>query len=205
MSERLAMTDTTLLLGMIAIMLAGGVVLVNILREVLPKQIVQSAKLEEMENRIYVLHAEVHDRQERLAGLRAASNRQSSEKTRFESEIRKMDRAVMELANQPPLFIHELGDPQHGATKFIIDLRYQSPSRRNANGTSERSILNPIWRKPNVAEVWARTQEEARQLVDVAYPTKLGFVKSFAAPKASATDRLVEQVQKSALSKAGAA
>lgn len=187
--------NTTLLLGMLAVLMATAVMVVNVLRVILPKQITRDAKIAEMENRLYVLHSEAHDQQERLASMRRTRDLQSSERLRLESEIRKMRNAETEIINRPPVFVHEIGDPQHGDTRFFVDLRRRDSTRsRSAEGVP----VNPIWGQPNMIEVWAKTQDEARQLVDTAFPTKLGFIKTFTDHKPTVTDRLIERMQRSA-------
>jgi hypothetical protein len=48
-----------------------------------------------------------------------------------------------------------------------------------ARASGERAQVNQIWRYNNVAEVWATSFEEAKQLIEVAFPFKMGFEKSF--------------------------
>jgi len=187
----MVMSHATLLLGLMAGLLAGGAVMSTLLRELWPRQVIASARLGELENRLYTLHADLHERQTRVQEAIQRRNRLDSERLRLESEIRRMERALEELASRPPLFVHELGDPQHGHACFTVEVRRRIDSRSSAQETS----VNPIWHHPNVAEVWARTKEEAHQLVDVAFPTKLGYVKSFSANNATETEKLIERIQ----------
>lgn len=187
--------NTTLLLGMLAVLMATAVMVVNVLRSILPKQIAHDARIVELENRLYTLHSEAHDQQERLASMRRSRDIQSSERLRLESEIRKMKTAETEIVNRPPLFVHEIGDAQSGHTRFFVDLRRRDTTRRRG---AEGAPSNPIWGQPNMVEVWAKTQDEARQLVDTAFPTKLGFIKTFTDNKPTVTDRLIERMQRGA-------
>lgn len=172
------MSNTTLLLIAIALMMLVSIPVVLMMKELLPGFIERTSGLEGMENRIYVLHAEVHDRQDRVNALLQRRNQQSSEKHRIESDIRKAEKAIAETIGQPPLFVHEVGDPQAGMSKFVVTLTQEKASAV-ARAAGDRAAVNPIWRHANVAEVWASSVEEAKQLVEVSFPFKMGFQKSF--------------------------
>ncbi|WP_448205059.1 hypothetical protein [Azospirillum sp. sgz302134] len=172
------MSNTTLLLITIAVLMLVAVPVVFVMKDFLPGYILRSSGLEQLENRIYVLHSEAHDLQGRVEALVQRRNQVSADKQRVESDNRKMERAITELAHQPPLFVHEVGDPQAGLTKFLVDVSQEKASA-SAKAGGERSQVNPIWRCANVAEVWASNMEEAKQLVEVSFPFKMGFTKSF--------------------------
>lgn len=187
------MASSTLVFGALAIVIAAVVLLTSILRDMLPKQMERNAKLDELDSKIYVLHSESQDLQDRVNSLQQTRDHQSAERYRLEGDIRKMHKAVNDLAHQPPLFVHEVGDAQNGMAKFVAELKQEAASNRQQRSGGERVSVNPIWRYPNVAEVWANTPEEARQVLDVAYPTKLGFSKSFTLHPSEA-ERLVDQM-----------
>ncbi|MBP2314543.1 hypothetical protein [Azospirillum soli] len=172
------MSNTTLLLIAIAMMMLVAVPLAFMLKDFLPRAMLRSSGLEQLENRIYVLHSEAHDLQDRVKGLEQRRNQLSSDKHRVESDNRKMEKAIAELADQSPLFVHEVGTPQAGLTKFIVNVSQEKASAA-ARASGDRAAVNPIWRCINVAEVWAASLEDAKQLVEVAFPFKMGFEKSF--------------------------
>ncbi|WP_180280886.1 hypothetical protein [Azospirillum oleiclasticum] len=188
------MTTTTLLLIAIAVIMMVAVPMVVMMKDFLPPMIERSANIDKLENRIYVLHSEAHDLQDRVNRLIANRNRQSSDLHRVESDIRKMEKAMNELADQPPLYVHEVGDPQAGLQKFTVNLVLERASAK-ARTSGDRVPVNPIWRQTNVAEVWAHNFEEAKQLVETAFPFKLGYTKNFVV-KASESERVAERARK---------
>ena len=183
----LSITNTTLLLLAIAGIMLAALPVVMLLKAYLPTMIQRTAGVEQLENRIYVLHSENHEMQDRIHNLTTRRNQVVSDKHRLETEIRKVEKIISDLANEPPLFIHEVGDPQMGMTKFKVNIQQDAASAM-ARAGGEKAAVNPIWRHTNVAEVWAWNFEEAKQLVEVAFPFKMGFQKSFQrapAPKAA--------------------
>lgn len=172
------MSNTTLLLITICAVMLAALPVAALMRSFLPGMIQKTAGVEQLENRIYVLHSETHGMQDRVNDLTARRNQLSSEKHRLESDIRKTEKAINDLAVQPPLFVHEVGDPQAGQIKFTVNLQQDSASAK-ARAGGEKAAVSPIWRFANVAEVWAGSFEEAKQMVEVAFPFKMGFQKSF--------------------------
>jgi hypothetical protein len=168
------MTTTTLLLIAILVMMLVAAPVVALLKDFLPAQVEKAAKMDENENRIYVLHSEVHEAQARLSSLTAHRNQRSAENQRIDSEARKAEKGIRDIETQPPLFIHEVGEPRASLTKFLVNINLTK-----ADGESRAAPVNPIWRCANMAEVWASTQEEAKQLVEITFPFKLGYNKSF--------------------------
>lgn len=180
------MSNATIVLISIAVIMVAAVPTAMVMKDFLPTFLERSANIDQLENRIYLLHAEAQELQDRVAGLTVTRNQQSNERTRVESDIRKAERMIQELAARPPLFVHEVGEPKAGMTKYTVNLSQESGSSRTRGG-GERAPVNPIWRCANVAEVWANTYEEAKQQVEVSFPFKLGFLKTFAArPKDAA-------------------
>ncbi|MBK3772840.1 hypothetical protein JJL56_17500 [Azospirillum sp. YIM DDC1] len=168
------MSNTTLLLLTIAAMMLAAVPVAMMLKRFLPDFLHRSAGIDQLENRIYVLHSEIHELQDRVNGKVQRRNQVSAEKHRAETENRKMERAIAEIALQPPVFVHEVGDPQAGLSKFLVNV-----AQEKASAGGDKAQVNPIWRCANVAEVWASGAEEAKQLVEVAFPFKMGFTKNF--------------------------
>jgi hypothetical protein len=62
--------------------------------------------------------------------------------------------------------------------KFVATLS-QAKASAEARAAGEKVQVNPIWRCANVAEIWAPSFDEAKQMVEVAFPFKLGFEKAF--------------------------
>ncbi|ALG71538.1 hypothetical protein VY88_00595 [Azospirillum thiophilum] len=172
------MSNTTLFLIAIVVIMLAAVPVAMMLKDFLPNILEKSSGLEQIENRIYVLHAEAHELQNRVNQLVQRRNSQSSDRHRLETDIRKAEKLIKDLAEQPPLFVHEVGDPQAGLMKFAATVTQEKASSAAGAG-GERAALNPIWRCANVAEVWASSFDEARQMVEVAFPFKMGFQKSF--------------------------
>lgn len=168
------MTTTTLLLIAILVIMVVAAPLVALLKDFLPAQVEKSANLDQNENRIYVLHSELHEHHAQASALTSRRNQRSAENARIDSEARKAEKTIREIENQPPLFVHEVGDPRANLTRFYVNL-----SLTKASGETRSAPVNPIWRCANVAEVWATTQEEAKQAVEVSFPFKLGYNKSF--------------------------
>lgn len=189
------MSNTTLLLVAIAVMMLVAVPVAIMMKDFLPGFVLRSAGLETLENRIYVLHSQAQDVQERVNVMVQRRNQVAGDKHRIDTDNRKMERAIAEIAEQPPLFVHEVGDPQAGLTKFVVTIAQEKASAA-ARAAGERAQVNPIWRCANVAEVWATNMEEAKQLVEIAFPFKMGFTTAFprsavprkaGAPRAKAT------------------
>lgn len=172
------MSNTTLFLVAIVVILLAAVPVAMMLKDFLPRMLEKSSGLDQLENRIYVLHAEAQELQNRVGLLTQRRNAQAADRNRLEADIRKTEKQIRDLAAQPPLFVHEVGDPQAGLTRFVatVSLERAAAAARNAG---ERFQANPIWRCANVAEIWAGSLEEARQMADVAFPFKLGYEKAF--------------------------
>jgi len=198
------MSNTTLLLIAIGAIMLAALPVAALMKDFLPGLLERTAGLDQLENRIYVLHSEAQDMQDRVSGAVARRNQQSSEKHRLESDIRRMEKAIGDLAEQPPLFVHEVGEPSSNANKYTVNVnREAAAAAARANG--ERTQANPIWRYNNVAEVWAASFEEAKQLVETAFPFKLGYQKSFQKGGGSAAEKMVAEAQARALAEAKAA
>jgi uncharacterized protein YoxC len=192
------MSNTTLLLIAIAVIMLAALPLAAIMKDFLPGFLERTAGLDQLENRIYVLHSEAHDLQDRVNGLVARRNSVSSEKHRVDSDIRKMEKTIADLADQPPLFVHEVGEPSASTAAFLVNIQQEKASAQ-ARLSGDKATVNPIWRYTNVAEVWAGGYEEAKQLVETAFPFKLGFQKSFQKLPLAAERALAEAKAKAAV------
>ncbi len=172
------MSNTTLFLIAIVVIMLAAVPIAMMLKDFLPNALEKSSGMDQLENKIYVLHAEAHDLQDRVNSLTQRRNTQASEKHRLETDMRKAEKQIKDLADLPPQFVHEVGDPQSGLMKFVATLT-QAKASAEARASGEKVQVNPIWRCANVAEVWASSFDEAKQMVEVAFPFKLGFEKAF--------------------------
>lgn len=172
------MSNTTLFLIAIVVIMLAAVPIAMMLKDFLPNALEKSSGMDQLENKIYVLHAEAHDLQDRVNNLTQRRNTQASEKHRLETDMRKAEKQIKDLADLPPQFVHEVGDPQSGLMKFVATLT-QAKASAEARASGEKVQVNPIWRCANVAEVWASSFDEAKQMVEVAFPFKLGFEKAF--------------------------
>lgn len=198
------MSNSTLLLIAIGAIMLAALPVAAMMKDFLPGFLERSAGLDELENRIYVLHSEAQDLQDRVNGAIARRNQQGSEKHRLESDIRRMEKAIADLAEQPPLFVHEVGEPSAGNSKYTVNVSREAAATA-ARSNGERAQANPIWRYNNIAEVWASSFEEAKQLVENAFPFKLGYQKSFQKSGGTAAEKMVAEAQARALAEAKAA
>ena len=122
------MSNTTLLLLTIAAMMLAAVPVAMMLKDFLPNILEKSSGLEQIENRVYVLQAETQELQNRVNHLVQRRNSQSSERHRLEADIRKAEKQIRDLTDQPPLFVHEVGDPQAGLMKFVATVTQEKAS-----------------------------------------------------------------------------
>lgn len=197
------MSNTTLLLIAIAAIMLAAVPVAAIMRDMMPGFVERSAGLDQLENRIYVLHSEVQDMQDRVEAAVARRNHQTAEKQRVESDIRKMEKAITDLGERPPLFVHEVGEPAANTKKFTVNVTCEAAAMQ-ARFAGERAAVNPIWRHANVAEVWATGFDEAKQLVETAFPFKLGFQKTFQKGGGTAAEKQVAEAQARAVAESRA-
>jgi len=187
------MSNVTLLIGTMCLVAASAGTLLRAFRGIAGQRVERSAGLDRLESRVYVLDAENRELHARVVAAKQTRDRLVTERERLESENRKIEKAVNETLNQPPLHVHELGDPREDTTRFIVELSREALSSR---GRETRAPVSPLWSRPNVAEVWAHSQDEARQIVDTAFPTKQGFKKSFTI-RPSEAERLLERLNAS--------
>ena len=135
------MTTTTLLLIAILVIMVVAAPLVALMKDFLPAQVEKAANLEQNENRIYVLHSELHEAQARLNALTARRNQHSAENHRIDSDARKIEKSIREIENQPPLFVHEVGEPRANLTKYLVNV-----TLTKASGETRSAPGNPLWR-----------------------------------------------------------
>jgi len=112
----------------------------------------------------------------RVRDLQAEYRQLDSQRSRQNSELQTIQRQSAAAATRPPDFIHELGEPRAGQSKYVARVLVPSGSPLLKPASD---LYNPIWRHLNLAEVWASSVEEARQHLDLAYPDKLGYQKHF--------------------------
>jgi len=184
------MSNITLLIGTMCLAAASAGTLLRAFKGMAGERVERAAGLVSLESRVYVLDAENHEVRARVVAARQTRDRLVTERERLESENRKIEKAINDTLNQPPLHVHELGDPREDTTRFLVELTRESPSAR---GKETRTPVSPLWSRPNIAEVWAHSQDEARQIVDTAFPTKQGFRKSFTIRPTEA-ERLLERL-----------
>ncbi|MEI8394854.1 MAG: hypothetical protein WCF85_08975 [Rhodospirillaceae bacterium] len=113
----------------------------------------------------------------RVRALQAEETKLEEERLRMEGELRKLLKEMESTGPRIPDFIHEVGEPRPGLKRYLARLSVDSSSPF-IRLSSE--IYNPIWHHINVAEIWASSREEAKQLLELAYSEKLGFQKVLA-------------------------
>ncbi|MBI1208552.1 MAG: hypothetical protein GC191_14870 [Azospirillum sp.] len=179
------MDGSTMSLIGVCVAVLVAVPLVGLLNDILPNMILRTSGVEETERLLFQLQSEAHALQRSVQSLTADRNRTSLENSRCESDIRKTEKAIREASNQAPEFIHEIGDPQRGSTKFVARLVQEKPSAQSGQ-SGEQVEPNPIWRYDNLVEIWARSHDEAKELAETVFPIKLGYTKHFLANPAVA-------------------
>lgn len=184
------MSNITLFVGSLCLAGASAGTLLRAFKGMAGQRVERAAGLETLETRIYVLDAESRELHANIADAERERDRLVTEREHLETENRKIEKAVDETVNRPPLHVHEVGDPREGSTRYLVELTREAPSQRSGE---IRVPVSPLWSRPNIAEVWAHTHEEALQLVDTAFPTKQGFHKSFTI-RPSEAERLLERL-----------
>lgn len=118
------------------------------------------------------------------AKRRAASERRLQRQRQHE----RLDGAKRALAaaRQDRLeFVHELSEPGPRDRLFRIEL---TPERGAAERRAEDAVFSPeIWRRRNVAEVWARGPEQAAEIAAKAFPPGTGILRGPARPAGGET------------------
>lgn len=168
------MENSTYLLMGIAAIVVICIPLVGVLKEILPSMIEKSAKLDTVEGNIYTMQSQLLERERAVQHLVIQRNQASAEQSHLLREAHKLQREAELATKRMPLFVHEIGEPAPGLSKFQIKL-----SREVSKPTKEDATqaVNPIWDHPNMLEVWARSGDEARQMADVTFPAKMGYQK----------------------------
>ncbi len=111
-----------------------------------------------------------------VRALQAESQQLDSQRIRLTSELQTLKRQSSAAASRPPDFIHEVGEPLAGQSKYVARVMVGTGSSLLRTSSE---LYNPIWRHLNLVDVWASTPEEARNRLDLAYPDKLGYQKHF--------------------------
>ena len=112
---------------------------------------------------------------DRVRALQNEFNHLDSEYSHMENDIRKLQRQITSMQNKVPDFIHEVGEPKPGYTRYYARLTVDSSSQYVRESSES---FNPIWRHINLAEIWASHRDEARKLLELAYSEKLGYQKT---------------------------
>lgn len=172
------MQDSTLILGAVALVMVALIPIAFVLQNALPRLILRRAGAEQAESKIAILFKEAKDIEVRVKAMTARRNQLSSEQVRQESDVRKTEKAITDLFNKPPLFVHEIGEARTGISRYRATVEFERAST-TARVEGEKSQVNPVWRHVNVADVWATNMQDARVLLDAAFPFKLGYTTQF--------------------------
>ena len=167
--------STSALLVLLGALLLG-IAATILFRTTVPGLLARIFRTDEAERKYLDLLKEGYVVRNRVRILQAEFNRLESAHGYAEADLRKVGRQVTAAETKIPDFIHEVGEPRSGQTKFVarLTLEPSSPALRTTSDT-----YNPMWHFVNLAEVWASSKEEARQTLDLAYSDKLGYQKVF--------------------------
>lgn len=95
-------------------------------------------------------------------------------------------RRALAAARQDRLeFVHELSEPGPRDRLFRIELTPEraGPKHGGPERRAEDAVFSPeIWRRRNVAEVWARGPEQAAEVAAKAFPPGTGILRGPARP-----------------------
>ena len=158
----------------VALLLGIGVTM--LFRAVVPRTMTRVFRASNAEKRYVEMMREGYMVRDRLRVLQNEAEKLASQRARLDGEMRALSRRLAVAESRPPDFIHEVGDPRAGPNKYIARLTVDSTSPFLKPSSD---LYNPIWRHLNLAEIWATSREHARQLLDLAYPDKLGYQKMF--------------------------
>jgi len=153
-----------------------GIAATMLFRSTVPAALARVFRTDAAERKYLDLSKEGYVVRDRVRTLQTEFNRLESAHNHSEAELRKIQRQVNNAATTIPDFIHEVGEPRAGQTRFVARLTVDASSP-HIRTTSDS--YNPIWHFVNLAEIWASSKEEARQTLDLAYSDKLGYVKVF--------------------------
>ena len=165
----------TVLLMILVGSLLLGILATTLFSRTVPQLLARMFKTEEAESRYLELLKEGYVVRDRVRALQNEFNQLDSHHAWQESELRKLQRQIANMQNKIPDFIHEVGEPRAGANRYFARLTVDATSQylKSASET-----YNPIWHHVNLAEIWAGTRDEARQLLELAYSEKLGYQKT---------------------------
>lgn len=172
------MQDSTIILGAVALVMVALIPIAFILQNALPRLILRRAGAGQAESKIAILFKEAKNIEVRVKAMTARRNQLSAEQVRQESDVRKTEKAINDLFNKPPLFVHEIGEARTGISRYRATVEFERAST-TARVEGEKSQVNPVWRHVNVADVWATNMQDARVLLDAAFPFKLGYTTQF--------------------------
>ena len=156
--------------------LALGIGVTLIFRAVVPPMLARTYHAGDAEKRTLVLLREGYEIRNRVRTLQKEADRLEAQRARLDTEMRGLERKLAAADARPPDFVHEIGDPRTGPTRYVarVAVDAASPFLKPAS-----DLYNPQWRYLNLAEIWATSRDHARQLLDLAYPDKLGYQKQF--------------------------
>ena len=175
----LDLDGTTLILLALTLILLVCILAANIFHKILPRMVERQGQLEEAEFRFREMQQDALELQNRLRELVNQCGRQELERSRIETELRKLQKSDVITPNHVPDFIHEVGEPRAGYRKYTARLSLENPT---SYFRTTGEPYNPLWNNNNIAEVWSQDLEEARQMLELSFSIKLGFQKSFSIP-----------------------
>ena len=165
---------TVLLLVLMGSLLLG-ILATTLFNRTVPQMLGRMFRTEEAEARYLELLKDGYAVRDRVRQLQNEYNQLDSFQGRQEGELRKLQRQIAATQNKVPDLIHEVGEPRPGANRFFARITVDGSSQY-LKPASE--VYNPIWHHVNLAEIWAGSRDEARQLLELAYSEKLGYQKT---------------------------
>ncbi|MEI6557486.1 MAG: hypothetical protein WCO00_03690 [Rhodospirillaceae bacterium] len=165
----------TLLLLILVGSLLLGILATVIFRSTVPRLLGRMFRTEEAEGRYLDLLKDGYIVRDRVRALQNEFNQLDLYHSRMDSDIRKLQRQIAATLNKVPDFIHEVGEPRPGNSRYYARLTVDGSSQYLKSASES---YNPIWHHVNLAEIWASSRDEARQLLELAYSEKLGYQKT---------------------------
>lgn len=166
--------DVTFMLLILVGSLLLGIGATVLFRGTVPGLMARMYRTDDAERKYLDLLKEGYVVRNRVRGLQSEFSQLENQRARLESDLRKLQRQIAQAASAAPDFVHEVGEPRAGQSKYVARLSVDasSPQLRSTSDTH-----NPMWYCVNLAEVWAGSRDEARQLLELAYSDKLGYQK----------------------------
>jgi hypothetical protein len=154
---------------------AALVVLVEGLRSLLPSILRNTPKAAKIATERAEKEAEYLNRREEAKKLVMDRNVLINDRTALESKlIQIQDRQIL-LDMDRPLLIVEMGEPRGENRLYLAGVSNRfAVSNRVPPGMFD-APLNKIWARENLAEVWAPSISQAKNLLENTYPKARGF------------------------------